>query len=84
MNSLTHFHYSPSSPALREGILFPLKGLSAVLAAFRQWRERVRLINELSGLEDRELADINLQRSDITMLAQGHPVPAVDRWLVRR
>jgi uncharacterized protein YjiS (DUF1127 family) len=32
---------------------------------FRAWRERERVIAELSGLDDRMLADIGLQRGDI-------------------
>lgn len=82
MSSLTHTHYAASSRALGD-ISLPSKVINALVAAFREWRERSRLINELSALDDRELADISLPRSDIGLLAKGHNVPAVERRLRR-
>lgn len=84
MNTLTHFEYAPASASLRDGLRLPLKWVAALSEAFRQWHRRGQLINELSGLDDRELTEIGLQRGDIPMLAAGHPVPALDRWFVRR
>ena len=40
-------------------------GLSALIAAFRAWRERQAAINELEMMSDRELADIGLNRADV-------------------
>jgi uncharacterized protein YjiS (DUF1127 family) len=36
---------------------------------FQAWRERERAISELSSLDDRLLADIGLQRSDIPFIS---------------
>lgn len=82
MNSLTHPSYAASHPLL--DALLPRAALAAAVAAVRQWRRRARLMVELSGLEDRELADLDLQRSDIGLLAAGHRVPALDGRPARR
>jgi uncharacterized protein YjiS (DUF1127 family) len=82
MSSLTHTHYTASHPATEA---LPLrKWFAAIAAAFRQRRERARLIAELSGLDDRELADFRMQRSDIVALADGYRVPAMERQRQRR
>ena len=41
------------------------RGLSALFAAFRAWREKQVAINELEMMSDRELADIGLSRADV-------------------
>jgi len=40
-------------------------GLSAWIAAFHAWREKVAAMNELEMMNDRELADIGLNRGDV-------------------
>jgi len=37
---------------------------------FRRWQVYNRTVNELSGLDDRSLADINVSRSEIRALAR--------------
>lgn len=80
MNTLTNTYTlgSSSSPSV-----VPRQWVSALFAAFRKWREEVRLVGELSGMDDRELADFGLPRSEIVWLAKGRPVPACEgrtRW----
>jgi uncharacterized protein YjiS (DUF1127 family) len=40
--------------------------LSNLIGGFNSWRERRAAVNELSGLSDRELADIGLTRAQIS------------------
>ncbi len=42
--------------------------------------ERRRMAQELSRFDDRDLADLCLQRHDIDRLARGLPVPAMEVW----
>lgn len=84
MNTLTHSPFAASWPCRHGALCAARKAATALADAFHAWRRRGALINELAGLDDRELAEIGLQRSDIPMLADGHPVPAIDRWLVHR
>ena len=46
-----------------------LLSLIRMIQAFRDYR---RNVDELSRLSDRELADIGLDRSDISRVAAGH------------
>jgi uncharacterized protein YjiS (DUF1127 family) len=39
--------------------------LAGLVASFRAWRERSAALNELSMMDDRELADIGINRSDL-------------------
>jgi uncharacterized protein YjiS (DUF1127 family) len=41
------------------------RGVAAWLVAFRAWRERRAALAELEMMNDRELADIGLTRSDL-------------------
>jgi uncharacterized protein YjiS (DUF1127 family) len=41
------------------------RGLSALIATFRAWREKQAAIKELEMMSDRELADIGLNRADV-------------------
>ena len=45
--------------------------LGGCWAAFRQWRERDRLRNELYSLNDRELMDIGITRGEIDYFASN-------------
>lgn len=49
--------------------------LARIIRLFRAWRDYERSVSELSRLDDRELADIGISRSEI---------PAVARAAVRR
>ena len=68
-------HCDSTSPAAMFGIMarFVREALARTLA-------RRRLAQELSQLDDRELADLYLQRHDIDRLARGLPVPALAFW----
>jgi uncharacterized protein YjiS (DUF1127 family) len=46
--------------------------LTAIARYFRAWKRYDSAINELSGLTDRELADIGISRCDIPRLAREH------------
>jgi uncharacterized protein YjiS (DUF1127 family) len=48
---------------------------------FQAWRERERAIAELSGLDDRMLADIGLQRGDIPFIRLDTEADAL--WAAR-
>jgi len=60
--------YEPVLPARTRGLLARLAG--AVVARFNQWVERRTALEELSGMNDRELADIGLSRSDIPRVTE--------------
>ena len=45
--------------------------LAKLIRLFRAWRSYDRSLRELSGLDDRELADIGLTRSEISAVARG-------------
>jgi len=45
--------------------------LSRLIHAFRAWRRYDASVRELSRLDDRELADIGLSRSDIPAIARA-------------
>jgi uncharacterized protein YjiS (DUF1127 family) len=47
------------------------RGLSALFASFRAWREKQIAMNELEMMSDRELADIGLSRSDLHCVFDG-------------
>jgi uncharacterized protein YjiS (DUF1127 family) len=48
----------------------------ALAARFAEWRSRQRAYAELSALEDRDLADIGISRSEIPyILAQADDAP---------
>ncbi|MGP9810837.1 DUF1127 domain-containing protein [Rhodopseudomonas sp. NSM] len=46
--------------------------LLSLIRALRAFRDYQRNLAELSQLNDRELADIGLDRSDIPRVASGH------------
>jgi uncharacterized protein YjiS (DUF1127 family) len=48
--------------------------LNAALSHLRNWRERQHVINELYAMDDRMLADIGLNRSDIPFIRLDAPV----------
>ena len=48
--------------------------LTAIARYFRAWRRYDNAMNELSGLTDRELADIGISRCDIPRLAREHSI----------
>lgn len=84
MNTLTPSQTAAPWSCERGGLCLLRRWTAALAEAVRAWHRRGRLAAELDRLDDRELAEIGLQRSDIGMLAKGHPVPALDRWAVRR
>jgi uncharacterized protein YjiS (DUF1127 family) len=45
--------------------------LARLIRAFRAWRNYDRSVRELSRLNDRELADIGITRSDIRTVARS-------------
>ena len=62
----------------------PLAFVGTVMRQFREALasslERRRLARELNQFDDRDLADLRLQRHDIDRLARGLPVPAMEVW----
>ncbi len=46
--------------------------LERIVDSFRRWREKSDLRNTLSRMDDRQLADIGLSRSDIDAVVSGH------------
>jgi len=46
--------------------------LSSLVRMVQAWRDYGTAIRELSGLNDRELADIGISRSDIDWVARQH------------
>lgn len=66
--------YTPADQVAQVGmhwleklLAMAVKGLAAVAA----WQERRKISLELGALDDRELADIGLVRSDIDRVASG-------------
>jgi uncharacterized protein YjiS (DUF1127 family) len=45
--------------------------LAKLIRLYRSWRNYERSLSELSRLDDRELADIGISRSDILAVAWG-------------
>jgi uncharacterized protein YjiS (DUF1127 family) len=45
--------------------------LAKLIRLFRRWRNYERSVRELSRLDDRELADIGVTRSEIPALARA-------------
>jgi uncharacterized protein YjiS (DUF1127 family) len=45
--------------------------LAKLIRLYRAWREYERSMNELSRLDDRELADIGISRAEIPAVAWG-------------
>ena len=45
--------------------------LAKLISLFRRWRNYERSVRELSRLNDRELADIGLNRSEIPAVARA-------------
>jgi uncharacterized protein YjiS (DUF1127 family) len=45
--------------------------IAALIAAFKEWRERQQALIALRGMTDRELKDIGLTRGDLGRVAQG-------------
>ncbi|MGB0854473.1 MAG: DUF1127 domain-containing protein [Pikeienuella sp.] len=54
-----------------------LDHVAAFVARFTEWRSYRRTVVELSALNDRELADIGLVRSDIEAIARKEMFPFV-------
>ena len=48
------------------------KMLSSLIRFFQTWKDYESAVRELSGLNDRELADIGISRSDIDWVARQH------------
>jgi uncharacterized protein YjiS (DUF1127 family) len=46
--------------------------LERIVDSFRRWRDRSELRNTLCRMDDRQLADIGLTRSDIDAVVSGH------------
>jgi len=46
--------------------------LSSLIRFFQTWKDYESAVRELSGLNDRELADIGISRSDIDWVARQH------------
>jgi len=46
--------------------------LSSLIRFFQSWKDHEAAVRELSGLNDRELADIGISRSDIDWVARKH------------
>lgn len=55
------------------GVLKLGHGLKQVAYAVEGWRQRQATYAELSALDDRLLADLGIQRSDIGAIAEGSP-----------
>ena len=47
--------------------------LSPILCFIQHWKRYERVVQELSRLSDRELADIGISRGDIRRIAKGQP-----------
>lgn len=45
--------------------------LAKLMRLYRSWRDYERSMNELSRLDDRELADIGISRAEIPAVAWG-------------
>ena len=58
----------PVLPARRRGLLARLAG--AVVARYAAWNARRLALEELTGMTDRELADIGLSRADIPRVSE--------------
>lgn len=78
MNTHALLHYESYSPLalLRSAAKYLRELVSTQL-------ERQRLYKELSLLDDRELIDIGLQRSDIDLLVHGKSIPIMERRAYR-
>ncbi len=48
------------------------RGFGRLAAAYRTWDERQQTIADLERLDDRSLADIGIDRSEIASFAAGH------------
>jgi uncharacterized protein YjiS (DUF1127 family) len=74
VNTHTLLHYESYSPLalLRSAAKYLRELVSSQL-------ERQRLYKELSLLDDRELIDIGIQRSDIDLLVHGKSIPIMER-----
>jgi uncharacterized protein YjiS (DUF1127 family) len=46
--------------------------LSSLVRLVQAWRDYGAAVRELSGLNDRELADLGISRSDIDWVARQH------------
>ncbi len=46
--------------------------MERIVDTLRRWREKSDLRNTLSRMDDRQLADIGLSRSDIDAVVSGH------------
>jgi uncharacterized protein YjiS (DUF1127 family) len=46
--------------------------LSSLFRLLQSWRDYGTTVRELSGLNDRELADLGISRSDIEWVARQH------------
>jgi uncharacterized protein YjiS (DUF1127 family) len=46
--------------------------LSSLVRLFQEWRHYGTAVRELSALNDRELADLGISRSDIDWVARQH------------
>ncbi len=55
-----------------------LSGVTALCAALLRGHQRRRTMHELSGLNDRELADIGLERADISAIASEVTAPTAN------
>jgi len=51
----------------------------SIRAMVAHQRERLRLFDELSRMDDHDLADIGMQRSDIDLVLAGRDVPGAKR-----
>jgi uncharacterized protein YjiS (DUF1127 family) len=46
--------------------------LSSLIRFFQTWKHQEAAVRELSGLDDRELADIGISRSEIDWVVRQH------------